>query len=198
VSDADALWKLGVALRKGDPLPRDLVAAAKWLARAARSGTHPWARIVYGDTLLKGEGVAQDTDAARRLYESACAVNSFARVRLGQLYERGAPGLDPDPARARGEYARAAAAGDAWGMHYYARLLLEGIGGPEDPAEAARQLRLGASLEKPLDLSLVRLAKLLETHSELALDPGEARRHLERAAALGSEEARRLLETEQR
>jgi localization factor PodJL len=69
-----------------------------------------------------------------------------AQRRLGVLYENGGAGVEKDPAEGRRWTVRAAANGDARGMHNLALDYYEGIGGPQSATVAAEWFQRAAEL----------------------------------------------------
>lgn len=85
----DALHGLGILARQGRGMPRSEVAAAEWMAKAARTGHGP-GEIEYATMLFNGAGVARDEDAAANLFlRAASKGNALAQNRLARLYQAG-------------------------------------------------------------------------------------------------------------
>ena len=83
-----------------------------------------------------------------------------AQLRLASLYQDGAAGLTADEAEARAWARRAAEAGDAKAMHFYAMQLYDGVGGAQNRAEALAWLTKAATAGR-VD-SQYNVAQLLE------------------------------------
>lgn len=73
--DKKAQASLGDRYYAGDGVPKDLVKALAWYARAAASG-HPGAQASLGHMLLKGEAVPRNELAAYTWFEKAAAAGN--------------------------------------------------------------------------------------------------------------------------
>jgi len=87
-----------------------------------------------------------------------------AQLRLASLYQDGAAGLTADEAEARAWARRAAEAGDAKAMHFYAMQLYDGVGGARNRADALAWLTKAAGAGR-VD-SQYNVAQLLEKGDE--------------------------------
>ena len=107
--DVAAMRNLGMMLRKGQGVEKDLKQAEELLLRAAQAGL-PTAQADLADMLLKGEAGPPDLGAALPLLQAAAAAHHpMAQFQLGELYETGAPPLVPQNLEvARQLYAAAA------------------------------------------------------------------------------------------
>jgi len=129
--NADAQNVYGIALRDGAGVEADAVAARDWYEKAAAQGhlkaSHNLARLYqYG-----GEGVPQDHDKARALYEEIIGDYPQAGAALGLMYERG-EGVEKDPARAAEYYAMGAGAEEPHALYNLANAHRTGTGVEED------------------------------------------------------------------
>lgn len=87
-----------------------------------------------------------------------------AQLRLASLYQDGAAGLAADEAEARAWARRAAEAGDAKAMHFYAMQMYDGVGGARNRVDALNWLTKAASAGR-VD-SQYNVAQLLEKGDE--------------------------------
>ncbi len=87
-----------------------------------------------------------------------------AQLRLASLYQDGAAGLATDEAEARAWARRAAEAGDAKAMHFYAMQMYDGVGGARNRVDALNWLTKAASAGR-VD-SQYNVAQLLEKGDE--------------------------------
>jgi hypothetical protein len=119
---AIAQWKLGRMFADGDQVGRDDARAFRY----------------FQDT------VENHSDDALGTPQSRYVANAF--VSLGGYYVSGIPGVvKPNPLRARELFTYAASYfGDAAAQYRLGQMLLDGQGGPKDPWQAARWLKLSA------------------------------------------------------
>jgi TPR repeat protein len=97
--DANAQLRLGIRYQEGDGVIKNDTEAAKWFARAAKSGLAE-AQYRYGLALLEGRGVVQDYKAAFAwIRKTADRGYAPAQLSLGELYRFGT-GTEIDKARA--------------------------------------------------------------------------------------------------
>lgn len=97
---ANAQYELAMRLIEGRGVPKDQVAAARWLERAASRGLAP-AQYRLGSMYEKGIGVKRDPAAAKRWYlEAAEAGNARAAYNLAAM--------DVDPGAGEPNHAEAA------------------------------------------------------------------------------------------
>lgn len=118
-----AQWKLGRMYAEGDGVPRDDLRAFEYFRRIAN-------------------GHAEDSPGTP---QARFVANAF--VALGHYYLDGIPktAVKADPGRAREMFSYAASYfGDPDAQFYLGRLYKEGIGGNQDPRQAARWLALSA------------------------------------------------------
>lgn len=123
----DIAWAYG----EGRGLPKDDAKMADWMAKSAATGYHQ-AQYNMGRLYLWGRGVERDLDAGIELLKAA-AVQGQQRANydLADLYERG-EGFAKDEARARELFESAVKVDYPPAYLRFARLLLEGRGGPAD------------------------------------------------------------------
>jgi TPR repeat protein len=191
--DPTCMANWGHALCVGEGVERDPLAGAAWYRRAAESGSplgmHNWATV-----LERGAGVEQDQRAAIAWYSRALErghAGSFTP--LVRRLALGGPGLEPDHDEAvrwarLGEERGWPGSAFAMGMIY-----LNGWGGVARDGEAAKQrLELASSRGHPL--ATFELGRALIRGDLLQQDVARGRRLVERAAEMGSVEARRALE----
>lgn len=122
-----AQWELGLRYAKGDGVPRSDLRAFKYFGQIA-------------------DGHAEDSPDSPQ-----ARLVSSAFIALGQYYLVGIPESEvkPDPGRARKMFFYAATYfGDSDAQYRLARLYLDGMGGPRDPRQAAKWLRLAANKDQ--------------------------------------------------
>ncbi|MCB9726209.1 MAG: ankyrin repeat domain-containing protein [Spirochaetaceae bacterium] len=97
----EAEYRLGVAHRSGQGVPKDLDEAVRWF-RAGAEGGDDDARFALAMLLRDGRGVARDRDEAIRLLELAArAGHREARQQLKELRESGAVAYSAAASRVR-------------------------------------------------------------------------------------------------
>jgi TPR repeat protein len=129
----------GVALYSEE----NYVAAAAAFQKSADKGNVD-AQFNLGLMYLKGQGVAQDEQQARRFFEQAARQGSArAQLNLGRMYAKGL-GVVPSYAKALPWYEKAAAQGYSDAQYTLGLLYVTGTGAPLDYRKAY-QLFLGAA-----------------------------------------------------
>ena len=141
-ADPEAAYWVGALYEKGEGVPQDLAAAARWYARAADRG-FPAAAFRLGLLLDTGQGVPQDRAGALRLYLAAAQKGHLAAMRaIGLAYESG-NGVERNEKAAFSWYRRAADHGDNEAFNRARRLALAMTGdaglSPVDTAFAEMQ-----------------------------------------------------------
>ena len=131
------------------PAPQAAVALATAPAPAAAPSAPPTAAGpdldgLYRDAAAKVD--AHDPSGVAPLRTAANLGYAPAQRLLGVLYEKGDAGVEKDPAEARRWTVRAAANGDARGMHNLALDYYEGVGGPQSATVAAEWFQRAAEL----------------------------------------------------
>lgn len=107
VGDADAMYKLGVAVLNGSGVPKDARKAAELLRLASELG-HAAAQNLYSTLLAEGHGVDIDIHEAVIWWrKSAEQGNRWAQYNLGHAYHTGR-GVPRDYSQAAGWYHLAA------------------------------------------------------------------------------------------
>jgi uncharacterized protein len=182
------MWtQLGRALEFAS---RDEEAAAAY-RKSSELGS-PLGMASYAVLLIKGQGVAQDFDAARALLEKAAALgDSLAMSNLGSMYGAGI-GVKADFVAARGWYEKAAAAGSGEAMYQLGLMAQDGDGATKDEAAAKSWFEKAAVTEHPA--ALFSLGTYAEEGRAGAKDIAAAIEYYKRAAAFGDEEAQAALE----
>ncbi|MEH0833027.1 tetratricopeptide repeat protein [Pectobacterium cacticida] len=130
--DADAQLWLGKAYREGKRLPWDEQKARYWLERAASGGSGEAAYLL---------SMSQATHEKREQYLIQASSAGYIRAQreLGEQLIKA-----NEFARAREEYAKAAAAGDSESQLVYGEMLRLGQGGKADYVAAMKQYRQAA------------------------------------------------------
>ena len=180
--DGAAMTLIGVLHAQGAGVAQDAAKAAQWFRLGAQRGDRN-AAFAYAMALIRGEGVARDTQAGRALLEeTAAAGHAFANANLGFLLLQS---RDPaDLARAAAALRIAADAEIAEAQYAYAVLAREGRGMTADRAVTAAYLEKGA-LNGDLP-ALTEFAIVLFNGDGIARDESRAVRLLKRAALRGS------------
>jgi localization factor PodJL len=106
--------------------------------------TEPDLEALYRDAAAKVD--SQDPSGVAPLRNAANLGYAPAQRRLGVLYENGGAGVEKDQAEGRRWTVRAAANGDARGMHNLALDYYEGVGGPQSATVAAEWFQRAAEL----------------------------------------------------
>jgi localization factor PodJL len=115
-----------------------------------------------------------------------------AQAHLAALYQSGESGLEANLVESRRWARRAAEGGDAKGMHFYAMELFDGVGGPQNRAEALIWLQRAA--ERGLVDSQYNVARLYENGDDgIARNPTEALKWYTIAARAGDQQAQEAL-----
>lgn len=213
----DAINMLGRCHELGWGVPVDRARAAELYRKAAERGLD-WGQYNYANLLARGDGVAQDLDAALAWYRRAAEQGHVKSMNLvGRFIEEGWGGAAADPAAAEDWYRRAAEGGDFRGQFNHGSVLAR----RGEVAEAIPWFRkalatgtlgflrsMAAHLERQPQEELRALAAEVRArcaesgeamdlfaHGKILLDsdPAAARDQLGRAAALGHAEAGALL-----
>jgi TPR repeat protein len=121
--DAEADYWIGAIYEKGEGVPRNLAAAARWYGVAANQG---FAAAAFRLGLLydAGRGVTANRATALQLYQAAAKLGHLGAMRaIGMAYE-GGNGVERNLATALAWYHRAADHGDAEAFTRARRLAL--------------------------------------------------------------------------
>ncbi|MCJ0762458.1 caspase family protein [Variovorax terrae] len=109
--DARALYRMGLRLREGQGVEKDLPKSFEMFRRSAGQ-EFPAGQYMLGWSYFKGLGVAQDEEkAAAEFAKAAEGGIAHAMNDLGTLYQRGGGGLPNDPQKAMEWFRKAAALG---------------------------------------------------------------------------------------
>lgn len=214
----DATNMLGRCHELGWGVPVDRAKAAELYRDAAERGLD-WGQYNYANLLARGDGVAQDLDAALAWYRRAAGQGHAKSMNLvGRFLEEGWGGAAADPAAAEDWYRRAAEGGDFRGQFNHGSVLARrgevaaAVGWFRKAAETGTLgfLRsMAAHLAREADpglraLEIGVLARCRESgdaadlfaYGKALLDRGDAGawEWLGRAAGMGHVEARRLLD----
>lgn len=132
-----AVFRLGVSLHRGGPLPRDPAEARHWLEKAASlapESMRPVASRLLGESLLLDEGV-DDAGRARGMALTEKAIDHGFPVAIRAKARALAEGIgrDADPAAARRLLEDALASGNDSAAAPLGDMLVRGTGGPADP-----------------------------------------------------------------
>lgn len=92
----EAMNNLARFYREGIVVKKDLKAALKCFKKSAAAG-NIWGKLNYALAVLRGEGTKQDVPRAVELLELIARTGSVEAMDvLANVYDRGAPGLEPD------------------------------------------------------------------------------------------------------
>ena len=129
--DADAQYRLALAIRKDKDTPEDRQQAAAWLTKAASQG-HGQAQFVLGHAYRDGLGVDRDyRRAVTWLGKAADQKHAAAWLMLGQCHAEGGLGIIQDLPQALACFDRAAALDDAQVWHDLGWVYRQGRGAIE-------------------------------------------------------------------
>jgi TPR repeat protein len=178
-----AMFELGRAYAAGDHMPQ---AIAAW-RKAADKGSSS-AMVELGVAYATGNGVANDREAARKLFERAAdAGNPRGVTNLSAL---GGNAAAADPARAREVLAKAAET-NAEAQYQLGLMLADGTGGPKDDAGARALFEKAAAQNHPG--ALERMGAFAQEGRGGPKDKDAAKDYYKRAADLGNEQAKEEL-----
>ena len=122
---------LGGMYYKGEGVPKNLAAAARWYREAADRG-NDFAQAELGYMYYKGEGVPKNLAAAARWYRKAANQgNDFAQAALGYMYQKG-EGVPKDLVAAARWYRKAADQGNEVAQFKLGYMYYYGEGVPKD------------------------------------------------------------------
>lgn len=181
-ADGAAMTLLGTLHAQGAGVAQDMAKAVQWFRLGTQAGDRN-AAFAYAMALIRGEGVARDTQAGRKLLEeTAAAGHPFANANLGFLL---LSSRDPaDAARAAAALRIAAEAEIAEAQYALAILAREGRGMQVDREMGASYLERAA---RNGDLpALTEFAIVLFNGDGIARDEARAVRLLKRAALRGN------------
>lgn len=182
-----ALYQLGRAYAANQQLPDAIAAYRKAVDKGSTS-----AMVELGVLLATGEGVAKDTDRARKLFERAAqAGNPRGVTNLAALGAGGGAAPD-DPVRARALLTKGADANSAEAQYQLGLMMADGLGGPKDEA-AARALFAKAAAQGHAG-ALEQMGIFAQNGRGGPKDETAAKEYYEKAAALGNENAKAALE----
>jgi TPR repeat protein len=133
--DAEAQYRLAVALRTGQGAPKDDAAAVKWYRAAADQG-HPGAQNNLGWMYYSGYGVPHDDPQAVSWFRKAADQgDQDSQYNLGMMYLTGR-GVKRDDVEAAGWFRKAAEQGDAGAQFTLGVVYERGLGVKPDAVEA--------------------------------------------------------------
>lgn len=178
----EAAFAYGMALLKGEGVPKDRDAAKAMLEQAA-AGDHPGALYNLGVMAVEGQDF---TRAAGSFQRAADAGDVDALEALSALYRQGR-GVAKDPAKALDYMKRAADQRDASAEVQYGIILFNGEGLPKDETAAARYFLKAAAVGNPIAEN--RLARLYAAGRGIGKDAVEAARWHILARAAGIKDA---------
>ncbi len=141
---AEAQWKLGTLLTKGQDVEQDYAEAAKWHRKAAEQG-HAAAQRSLAELYEAGQGVPLDpAEAARWFRQAAEQGDVVAQYSLAVLYVMG-KGVERDIAEAVKWYRHAAEQGDALAQYNLGVRHSKGDGVAKDPVAAYQWFSLAVA-----------------------------------------------------
>lgn len=143
VGDPAALNAMGVLLRDGHGVTKDLRAAVEYIRKSAEKG-NPEGQYNWATMLVTGEGVAKDERKAAEWYrKSADQGDADAQRDLGLLYAEGV-GLEKDLKIGIQWQRKAAEQGDALAQTNLGWYYWRGLGVPQDDRESTAWFRKAA------------------------------------------------------
>lgn len=183
--DADANYWLGVMHREGVVFNKDLEAAKSFFETSARSG-HADGLFELSQSVSKESGHRAKHDSITILAESASLGNAEAQYQLSLLFLKG-DGVDRS---------------HTLGYFWLSKAVSNGF--PEAIEKERELIETNPDLSMDFDgtyqraitghvPSLVKLSKFYENGVKVERDPAFAKKLLENAAMLGSEEAKAIL-----
>ena len=172
VEEAQALYLAG-----------EHAAALAVIEPAARAGD-PLAQAVLGTAYDTGQGKPLSPQLAREwLRRAADQDYAPAAFALGMFWLEGRKEFEPDPEQAATWFGKAMALGHAEAFHMRARMMLDGLGGPGNPAAAAAFALTALELGSP-DAGML-LAEMYLSGEGVPIDEERARATYARAGQLG-------------
>jgi hypothetical protein len=161
-------------------IQKDAVRARQLYEQAASLGSAA-AMNNLGALYERGDGVAQDHNAAQKWFEKAAAGGvTVAMTNIGLHYLR-YTGSTADPVQARKWFERAAAAGEARAMLELGSMYEHGQGVAADSAEARQWY--GKAGDAGMAVGYTNIGRLFLNGTGVTADAAEARKWFERAAA---------------
>jgi TPR repeat protein len=127
MGDARALYRMGMRLREGQDLEKDLPKSFEMFRRSAEQDL-PAGQYMLGWSYFKGLGVAQNEEkAAAEFAKAAEGGIANAMNDLGALYQRGGGGLPYDPQKAMEWFRKAAALGQVNAIENVRKMEAQGV-----------------------------------------------------------------------
>ncbi|MDO9414032.1 MAG: tetratricopeptide repeat protein [Pseudolabrys sp.] len=180
-SSRRALYQLGRAQAANGQTAEALATYRKAVDKGSTS-----AMVELGVAYGTGNGVARDSDAARKLFERAAAAGNPRGV--SNLAAVSGGGTSANPAQARAQLAKAADANVAEAQFQLAMMLADGEGGAKDEAGARTLFEKAAAQNHPE--ALVWAGSYAQRGVGGPEDTAKAKAYFTKAAALGNEEAK--------
>jgi len=169
--DTAAISRIGAMLLSGEGVTADPERGIAMLEEAAPASPNLY--TVLANTFLKGEAVPADgARAAAYFQQAADAGRANALTSLGDLYRKGAAGVEADPARAFTIFEQALAAGDNAARSRLGAMLLNGEGVKANPASGIAVLEEAAITSPNVYLTLAtayRQGKVVPANDEAAV-----------------------------
>jgi hypothetical protein len=188
-----ACLERGLSLVNARNPTRPALLRANEYFRKACDGKNPAGCANLAKMYYRGLALTKDLPAARRLWDSACALGDGPScVDLGDLLRTGVGG-NPDARRAATLYDRACAAGVAIGCYNLASMYLDGLGVPKNGAKAIDALRKGCDLADAA--SCVMGAGMYMSGTGIAVDRPAAVAMFEKGCAAGDTSACQAVKT---
>ena len=181
-----AMFELGRALAANRQMPEALGA---WRKAADKGSTS--AMVELGVALATGQGVAQDQEQARALFERAAQAGNPRGVANLAALASSVGGAPTDPVKARALLEKGAAANSSEAQYQLGLMTADGVGGPKDDAKA-RALFEKAAAQNHVG-ALERMGAFAHEGRGGAQDDAAAKTYYKRAADLGNDEAKAAL-----
>ncbi len=188
---AGAQLMLGVVLTRGDGVTKSEAEAAMWYRKAAEQG-YAYAQYVLGVALSFGKGIEKDGAAAARWYRKAAEQgHAGAQYMLGYVLATGND-VVKDEAEAVKWYHKAVEQDHVGALFNLSLCYAKGEGVEADEAKALEYWRRAEGKDDPEILYFMGMA--LASGDGVQQNRNEAVRLLRKAAALGSELAKKELD----
>ncbi|MDF3056649.1 MAG: uncharacterized protein K0R17_864 [Rariglobus sp.] len=191
LNDAEAQFRAGMAFAEGRGTKKDLLTAAKWLARAAAGHDEASAKLrelLAENPDLDAKLEAQAPEVTKQLLAKAAKGDAEAQMALVELYSLGGGGLAPSQATALKWLRAAAAAGNADAQFGLGKRILWGDA-TENETGATEWFKKAAAQKMPE--AFYELGLSYRIGQQVEKDPVESLKWFRGAADLGHVDAKR-------
>lgn len=187
--NVQAMNNLGIVHRDGIGVGENPAEAFAWFEKAAKRG-HVWAQFSTGKAYFDGAGVAKDLIEAEQWFGKAAEKDNANSVRMLGIIEYTRyqnSGNEGQARRAATWMRQAAGMGDVTAQYNLGVFYADGLGVPQDEAEAVRWYTRAATDGD--SLAMLALGRCYLTGTGVDQDYAKARRWLTAALENGEEEA---------